>query len=80
MELIFSYKYINYASANGRVLVEHLLNMGRRPPTSKKGRKSLGRAKENSFKKKKKKGEREKGIRMGPVSLGGSCERENFSA
>lgn len=55
MELIFSYKYINYASANGRVLVEHLLNMGRRPPTSKKGRKSLGRAKENSFKKKKKK-------------------------
>ena len=54
MELIFSYKYINYASANGRVLIEHLLNMGRRPPTSKKARKSLSSAKENSFKKKKK--------------------------
>ena len=67
MELIFSYKYIKNTSANGRVLIEHLLNMGRRLLTSKKARKSLGRAKEKSLKKKK--GEGEKGIRMGP----GTC-------
>ena len=66
MELIFSYKYIKNTSANGRVLIEHLLNMGRRPLTSKKARKSLGRAKEKVLKKK---GEGEKGIRMGP----GTC-------
>ena len=53
MELIFSYKYIKNTPANGRVLIEHLLNMGRRPLTSKKARKSPVRAKEKSLKKKK---------------------------
>lgn len=52
MELIFSYKYINYASANGRVLIEHLLNMGRRPPTSKKNKKISGQRKRKQLKKK----------------------------
>lgn len=80
MELIFSYKYIKNTSANGRVLIEHLLNMGRRLLTSKKARKSLGRAKEKSFKKKKEKGRKESEWDLGPVSLGGNCERENFSA
>ena len=46
MELIFSYKYIKNTPANGRVLIEHLLNMCRRPLISKKARKSLGQAKE----------------------------------
>ena len=53
MELIFSYKYIKNTPANGRVLIEHLLNMCRRPLISKKARKSLGQAKEKSLKKKK---------------------------
>ena len=51
MEIIFLPKYLKSISSCGTTLTEDLLNMGRRPPTSKKARKSLGRAKENSFKK-----------------------------
>ena len=70
MELPSSHKYVK--NKCGTILTEHLLNAVRRPQTSKGAKKSpcnwIGQ-------KKKKKREREKGIWMGPVPLGGSCER-----
>ena len=57
------------------ILREHLLNAGRGPQTSKKGKKHP-----HNWIEKRKKGEREKrkkkkGIRTGPALLRGSCER-----
>ena len=73
------HKYIKNASTCGTTPIEHLLNAGRRPQTSKKARISpltwVGQKK----KEKKKKRERDKGLRMGPAPLGGSCEAGKVS-
>ena len=57
------------------ILTEHLLNAGRRPKTFKRARKS-----HNCVRQKKKKREREKGIRTGPEPLGGNIKHGKLSA
>ena len=64
------HKYIKNTSTCGTVPTEQLLNAGRGPQTSKKARKSP----HNWVGQKKKEKKRDKGIRMGPDPLGGSCE------
>lgn len=66
-------KYIYMWNDSHRTFIEHILNAGRRPQTSKNGKKPstlLGRAK---WKRKREK--RKNGISMRPVLLRGSCEK-----
>ena len=68
MELTSFHKHIQNTSSSGTICTEHLLNTGRRPQTSERARKPP----HNQVGEKKK--EKEKGVGMGPVPQGGSCE------
>lgn len=76
MEFISSHKYIKNTSTRGTIFTEYLLNAGRDliiPKLQEKNHHITRRIKEKME------------IRMGPASLGGSCEkvpsnRENFSS
>ena len=67
------HKYIKNTSACRKAPTEQILNPGRGPQTSKKARKSTHNW-VGQKKKRKKKKNREKGIRLGPAPLVGSCE------
>ena len=69
------HKYIRNTSTCGTIPTEHLLNAGRRPQTSQKGRNSP----RTWVRQKKKEKNRDKRIGMGLAPVGGSCEGGNVS-